>query len=163
MHLLYVGLKSDRKGGVGAAALVLAIIAAGAIGFFVVFSDDSVTVEARIHDADWSKDPMSAKLDVRVTNKLAFDLVVQRLQVTVWADQARTVALSSASVTAVRIAGHTAELLTLPLEIRNADAFGGKVWVDVDAAWQWSDGSAVRHESVTGKELSVGEALAKFS
>ena len=163
MHLLYVGLKSDRKGGVGAAALVLAIIAAGAIGFFVVFSDDSVTVEARIHDADWSKDPITAQLDVRVTNKLAIDLVVQRLQVTVWADQARTVALSSASVTAVRIAGHTAELLTLPLEIRNADAFGGKVWVDVDATWQWSDGSAAHHESVVGREISVGAALASLS
>lgn len=162
MQLLYVGLKGDQKGGLGAVALILAIVAAGAIGFFVVFTDDSVLIEARIHDADWSKDPMTAQLDVRVTNKIEPDLVVQRLQVTVWADEARTVALSTASVQSVRIAGYTAELVTLPLEIRNADAFGGKVWVDVDALWQWSDGTAPRHESVTGKEISVGEALAKF-
>lgn len=159
MRLLHVCLRDNRKGGLGAAMLILALLAIGGT-FFIVLSNDYVTVEARIHDTDWSKDPIITHLDVRVTNKFDADLVVDRMVVVVWADQARTIMLSSATVEGFPVPAHTQRTTSLTLEVRNADAFGGTVWVDVDATW--THGGTVHHEEVAGKEISVGAALASL-
>jgi hypothetical protein len=158
--MIYRCLRQDRKAGVAAFALIGVLVALGTVGFVVVMSNDFIDVEARIHDTDWSKDPIRTQLDVRITNKQAPDLVVERFVVTVWADEARSVALSSGTIEAFPVPGNTQRTVALALEVHNADAFGGKVWVDVDATW--THGDQHHHEEIKGKEISVGAALSQL-
>ena len=126
----------------------------------VVFADDSVKIEARIYNVD--SGAKTAMLDVRITNKLDFDLTVSNFKMTVWANPERTAKLSAAEVQVIVVPAGSAATKTLKIIFENTDSFSGKVWVDVSATWQWGDGSPPRHEAVVGVEFSVNAALKKF-
>jgi hypothetical protein len=150
-----------RGGGVGAIALVLALVAIAAAGFVVLYQNDYVKVEAAISNPDVSKDPMTAVVKVRVTNLYTAPLVIERFDMTIWADPAQTLTLSSASAAGIVVPPGQTVTIELPVEIHNADAFTGKVWVDVESTW--AHGEQHYSESIDGKEISVGSALASLS
>jgi|SRR5689334_9252024 len=160
MNKVFQGVRRDERGGAGLILLALALALVAGLGFFVVLTNDYVTVEARLQNPNWSADPVTAQLDVRITNKYSGDLVVEQFTMTVWADQARTVQLSTASIAGVVIPSHQQQTFSRTIEIHNGDAFVGKVWVDVDATW--THGAENHHEGAVGKEISVGAALANL-
>lgn len=161
MQLVHVCLRNDRHGSLAAAGLILALVAFAAVGYVVLVSNDYVKVEAAITDLDFGHDPMTAKVQVRITNLYNGALVVEKFAMTVWANKEQTVAFTSAEISGVVVPPGETSLFVLPVEIRNADAFTGKVWVDVDATW--AHGAEHYSESVDGKEISVGSALASLS
>lgn len=151
-------IRKDVRAGVGAMALVAVLAAAAAIGFVTLFSNDYVSIEGRIYEVDSGSSPWTAKVDVRVTNKAGGDLYVEFVEMTVWADAARTIALSTARTVGVSVPAGQSITRTVDVEITNPDAYGGHVWVDVEASWR--QGEQRYHEQAVGREISVGGALA---
>lgn len=154
-------LRRRQDGGLGAVALAIALLAIAAAGFVVLFSNDYVKIEGAVTDLNTGVDPWTANVQVRVTNLYGQPLVVERFTMTVWANAERTVPLTTAEIRGVVVDPHMARLVVIPITLANQDAFGGKVWVDVDAMWMHGDQHY--HESVVGKEISVGAAMASLS
>jgi hypothetical protein len=161
-QLVLRDFRRNRNGSVWTGMLVLSLLGAAAVGAFVVlYQGGGVTVEARIRDVDTSSDPITAKVDLRLTNTGAGDLVLERVDVAVWADAARTVLLTSGHLTAVLVrAGGPPTTVTIPMEIHHAGELGSSAWVDYHAVW-WR-GEQRQSADVDGREISVGDALSRI-
>ena len=161
MELVHVCLRNDRKGGLAAGGLAVALVAAAALTWVVVLSTDYVKVSAKIAELDLDQDPMTARVHVLIENLRDEPLIVESFSMAVWADPEQTIMFTSAETHGVVVEPHQSTYVIIPVQIRNADAFTGKVWVDVDASWAF--GEQHRAESIDGKEISVGAALASLS
>lgn len=151
-------LRKDERGGVGAMALLAVLTVAAGLGVVMLFSNDYVDIGAKIYDLDTSANPWTAKVDAVVTNKQGGEMHIEFLEMTVWADAGRTIPLSTARIVDVEIPSGATIMRTIDVEITNPDAYGGKVWVDLEVSWQ--HGGVRYHEQTVGREVSVGGALA---
>jgi hypothetical protein len=159
MQLLMRSLRHDRSAIAGKTLLVLALMGAGAAGWMVLFSNDQFTVEGRIHDVG-TGDPVTAQLDIRITNHQDRELRVEVFSMQVWANRERTVLLVEQEVRGLEVAPKGQVERTYELEFQNADAFGASVWVDAHTVFYIG---ADRHEEARqGLEVSVGAALGKI-
>lgn len=161
MQLVHVCLRNNRPGGVAAAGLAMALVAMAAVGMVVVLSNDYVKVSAGIGELDLDQDPMTARVHVVIENLRDEPLVVEGFSMTVWANAEQSIMFTTADIHGIVVAPHQSVAVIVPVEIHNADAFTGKVWVDVEARWAFGDNH--RAESIDGKEISVGSALASLS
>jgi hypothetical protein len=151
----------NKQGSVTAFGLfAVLVLIAGAVGWFVLYQNEFVTIEGRIREPGLSGDVVTSDFDVRVTNHHDQPLNIQYFGVVVWADEGRTVELSRAEVSGLLVAPGAQATVTLPLEIRNAEAMGSDVWVDASAVWTY--GEEVSRETVQAYKVDLGSALDKL-
>lgn len=153
------GLRDDRKGAMGSIAAFAVLVLVAGVGTIVVFSNQYLTVEAEISEPAYG-DPLTATLTVYVTNHADKNLLVEKFEVFVWADEKRTTRLSEAAIQQLMVAPAERAAVSMPLEIHNADALGPTVWVDVEAVW-WVGNDHHRHAELA-RPFSVGGELAKI-
>jgi hypothetical protein len=151
----------NSRGVVPAVWAVLVVAVAAAASWFILFDGEDFKVEARIYDVDYSNEPINGKIDVRVTNHLSQDLVVEHLAIAIWANAERTVQIYGQSVDGVGIPAGQSNTGTYRFELTNSTALGGAVWVDLDA--RWNQGGEPREVHVEGHEVSIGAALEQLT
>jgi hypothetical protein len=160
MQMLLQTIRHDRQAIVGKALLVLALTGVAAAGFIVFVDTQEVRVEGRLHDVQWAGDPVVAQLDIRVTNKGSENLLVDRVHIVLWADEAKTILLADEEVRGISVpAGAAPVEVSLQLEVFNATSFGAAVWADIDGAWYLG---THRQEYTASRKISVESELERL-
>lgn len=160
MQLVLWGLRNNRKGIAGHALLVLVLVGAVAAGTILLFQNDTVKIEGRLHDVGFLQDPIPAKFDVVITNLGGAELLVDHVVLKLWADPEQTILLTEGEVRNVHVGPGETKTVTVDLLIQNGSYFTDTVWVDAD--FSWYEGSH-RNGWQGTRAIRVSDVLSSFN
>lgn len=153
--------RANKRAIAGQALLVIAIMGMAVAGAYIVFyEDETLRVAGRIRDLNLSGEPVTALLDLQLTNKGADPFLVHHVQVMAWTDESKALLVIAEELEDVYVGPGESTIVEQQVEIHNSGQLGSTVWVEWTASWSWGE---EHHELSGGRLVDIGGELLPFT